>query len=371
MARSRLVPAQTRRSLPRWRAFTLGLALSLPALGGCQKLDELSKAADPNAPIEVDMARLTTEFESRAGTAASAPAVEAAATACFETVSQDPQVGAAGDRIMSALAQSPKLASVGESIIGALGESKRLQQIVLDLMAQNPQMGAEAVGEAVGQRIEKVTSGPAFDQAFDKSFDKVLAAPSVVAALGRLQVAVANNPYLVGIVRDAVEKGEQQANWTARLTELNGGKRPSSSEATALLLEHWFTTARLERFYVDLFSLPATQDQVAIAVVKLLDSPAFIGHLVDALESVAREPEVQQQIIDTLNAMLLDDPSEADLTAVLDPLLTRPGFTDALAGLIDALVQDPALAPIGVAALEAIAKDESVGALVNDLLTDW
>ncbi|KIG18705.1 hypothetical protein DB30_07720 [Enhygromyxa salina] len=359
----------------RCRALALGLALSLPTLGGCEKVDELSKAAskaaDPSAPLDIDMAQLTTQFESRVTAAAGAPAVEQAANACFEKVSADPLVGAAGERIMSALAQSPKLAAVGQSIIGALGESKQLQQIVLGLMAENPGMSPDAIGDAVGQRIEAVTSGPAFDRAFDQSFDKVLATPSVVAALDGLQTAIAKNPYLVSIIREAVEKAETEANWAERLTELNGGKRPSSSEATALLLDHWFTTARLEQFYVDLFGLPATEAQVAIAVVALLDSPAFVGHLSDALESMASDPQVQQQIVDVLNTMLLDAPSEAALTAVLDPLLTQPAFATALATLIDALVQDPALAPIGVAALEGIAKDESVGALVNGLLMDW
>lgn len=371
MLATRFALAPTRRSLPRARALLLGVALCLPALGGCEKIDELTKAADPNAPLELDMARINSEVESRVGAAANSPTVQQAANACFEQVSADPSVAASGQRLMSALAESPKLASVGASIIGALGESKQLQQIVGELISNNPGMTPDAVGEEVGKRIERVTGGPAFDRAFDQSFDKVLATPAVVEALNGLQTAIANNPYLVGIIREAVKQGEQQANWTARLTELNGGKRPSTSEATTLMLEHWFTTARIERFYVDLFSLPATQTQVALAVVKLMDSPAFVGHLSDALESMASDPQVQQQVVDVLNTMLLDQPSEADLTAVLDPLLTQPAFALALAGFVEALVQDPAVAPIGVATLEAIAQDESVRVLVNELMTDW
>jgi hypothetical protein len=344
--------------------------LSLPVLG-CGKLDELSKASDPNAPIEFDMTRLTGEFESRVSAAATAPAVEQAATACFETISADPLVAAAGERLLSALAESPKLATVGAAIVQALGESPPLQQIVTQLIADNPGMSPDAVGDAVGQRIEQVTSGPAFDRAFDQSFDKVLATPAVVKALANLQTAVANNPYLIGIIRGAIKDDEHLASWTKRLTELNGGKRPSSSEATNLLLEHWFTAGRLERFYVDLFSLPGTQAQFALAVVKLMDSPSFVAHLSDALESVAKDPQVQQQVVDVLNTMLLDQPSEADLMAVLEPLLTTPGFALALAGFVDALVQDPALAPTGVEALEAIANDESVRALITELMTDW
>jgi hypothetical protein len=370
MSSTRSVPAPTRSFLQRSRALTIGLMLSLPVFG-CGKLEELSKASDPNAPIEFDMIRLTGEFEARASAAGTAPVVEKAATDCFETISADPLVAAAGERLLSALAESPKLATIGAAIVQSLGESPQLVQIVTKLMTDNPGMGPDAVGEAVGQRIEQVTSGPAFDRAFDQSFDKVLATPAVVQSLANLQTVVANNPYLMGIIRGAIKEDEHQVSWAKRLTELNGGKRPSSSEATELLLEHWFSAGRLERFYVDLFSLPATRAQLAITVVKLIDSPSFVAHLSDALELVAREPQVQQQVVDVLNTMLLDQPSEADLTAVLEPLLTTPGFALALAGFIDALVQDPTLAPIGVDALEALANDASVRALIDDLMTDW
>lgn len=368
----RFVPAQLRsRCAPRGRALVLGAALTLPMLGGCGKLDELVKAADQSAPIEFDMDQLTREFETRVSAAAAAPAVEQAAAACFDKVASQPEVAASGERLLGALAESPKLASVGEAVIGTLGESPRLQQIVMEMMQSNPGMTPDAVGVAMEKRIEGVTGSPEFDRAFDQSFDKVLAAPEVVKAFNGLETAIANNPYLVGIINGSVNEAEYQASWTKRLTELNGGKRPSTSEATTLLLDNWFTPERLERFYIELFALPVTQTQLTIAVVELVESPALVSHLSVALESVASDPNVQQQIVDVLNTLLLDQPSEAAILAVLDPLLTQPAFAPALAGFVDALVQDPTLAPIGVKTLEAIANDASVRALVKQLLTDW
>lgn len=355
----------------RARAFALSATVLCSSLSACKGSDEDSKAEAVAEAPSYDFATVVAEFEKRVALAVDTPAVSATIDKMFDKILDDPRLTPSTDALMAKVSANPDLAATAATLVNSVAESKELQRILVELMAANPGMTPDQVGEAVGAKIEKIMDGPAFDVAFDKSMDKLLAAPQVHRAFDLLGDAAAKNPQMLSFVSDLVSSPAKLATWNTRLKELNGGVAPSQTKANELLLKNWLSADRLEKFYIDMFSSPAVQKHVTDAVIELVAEPAFAQHTIKLLEAMAADPELKPRFVNIIDTLLREGASEADISATLDPVLMNPALADAIGEFVNAIVTDDALGAIGSNTLNKALKDPEVNKLFDDLLTNW
>jgi hypothetical protein len=352
--------------LPRLLLLVAAL-LASPCVVGC---DALSSLGAPKV-LEIDEPRLLTEVDARAAKAAGGTAVEAEMDATLEAVAKDPALAAAGEALLAKLGQAPEVAQVGGAIVAKLGESKEMIALMQKLAAENPGATPDELGAIVGKRVDAATSGPAFDKAFDDAFEVLLAKPAVSGAFDRFGTAVANNTHMTKALHDVVSTGLTDAEATKRLTVLNSGAFPDKSRATDLLLEHAFTEARFEAFFVELFRLDATRRHLAVALTKLMKSPTVLDRVAKAVGTIMTDPGFEKAAMAVMMTMLSDNPTTEGIAAGLTPILSSPATEAALVALIDGALADPGLQAIGDQAVAAIASDAEVVAALKKLLVDW
>ena len=321
--------------------------------------------------VDIDGERLKTELERRADVVLQRPEVDKAFDGLADAVTSEPAVTRNGEELLGQLGSDRALQPGFQAIIQAVGEHPTVAKVMARIARDNPRAGPDKLSELFEKRFNDVIDSPEFDQAFDKAFAAALERPDVNDAVQLYERAAASNPELNRAIDDIVKARVNDQAWSRRIIALNDGKRPDRQRATQLLLDKAFSDERLARFYVDVVSLPVIRKKTADACGRLLQAPAFQGHLKHTLRKLVGDAGFQQGAVAAM-AGLMDAPRDAEALATpIRALLEQPIVGKQLAALLKAVNKDPVLAPIGNEAIAGIVSDPGFAVTLTKLIDSW
>jgi hypothetical protein len=337
-------------SVVRW-----SVVASLIWFAGCRK------------QVEVDSARLSAQLDQRAAAALETPAVEKSLDNLWALVGADPRVGKSGSALLAALGEDPRLQPGFQRIVADLGKQPVVLQLVRKLMREHPGANPDQIGELVEKRINGVLEGPMFDRVMNKAMGRFLKRPDISSLLDTFGEKVARNPHISEVFSSTLSGRVIEDKWRDRLVALNGGSLPDRARATDLVAAEMFSTERLSKWYVKLYSLPATRREVAAGTARLLDAPAFRRVTADLVASLVGDAGFQKRAIEAMNVLLADAPTDATLENAIARLLDVPVVSKALARWTKALMADRDLAALGDDVLKAVVAAPEIRATIAEL----
>jgi hypothetical protein len=317
--------------------------------------------------LEVDSARLTSQLDKRAAAALETPAVEKSLDDLWAAVGADPRVGKSGGAILNALGEDPRLQPGFQRIVADLGQQPVVLQLVRKLMREHPGANPDQIGALVEKRMNGVLDGPTFDRVMNKAMGRFLKRPDISSLLDTFGEKVARNPHISEVFSSTLSGPLIEDKWRDRLVTLNGGSLPDRQRATDLVADEIFSTQRLSKWYVKLYSLPATRREVAAGTARLLDAPAFRRVTADLVASLVADREFQKRAVEAMNVVLADAPTDAMLENAIARLLDVPVVSTALARWTKALMADRELAALGDDVLKAVVAAPEIRATVAEL----
>ncbi|MBW2459024.1 MAG: hypothetical protein JRI68_31280, partial [Deltaproteobacteria bacterium] len=332
------------------RAKSWGVVVGLLAVLTCTVppgCKQSSSETNPLGVAAIDQARLEREIAKRAEKAAESKAVSEQLDTLITTIGEAPEVAKAGEALLEAIGSAPQLQDPFSKITTALGESPVVQEALKKLRSDNPTMSEEQLVAAFVQRVETNTDSPAFDKGFDTEFDKLMKEPEVDRVIEKFGAQVAESPHLEKAIEESIKGQLTDRELTKRLTKLNGGKEPDAQRATDLLLEHVFTEKRFEKFYVEVFGLPAARKHIQQAAAELLAAPSVKTHMITAVSTLFADPTFRQDALSGVILLMGESLTEAEVATAVGKLTAHPVTKKALVTLVDGLLNDPALKRVG------------------------
>jgi hypothetical protein len=225
-------------------------------------------------PTKVDAPKLEALFAQRVDEAIARPAIDEAVEELVTSVLNDHTLSAQGDALFEALGEDPQLAARVAAFLESLGDEPAMAELVRRLMAAHPSASSDQIGELAGQHVERQTRSQAFDQALDLGIDRLFERPRLQAAFDGFGDAVANNPHFERGITAALHDIDYRL-LEERVIAFNGGSEPDTAAATAILIEHAFTTDRFEALLLDWLHLPETRSELGRLASDLLLVPSF------------------------------------------------------------------------------------------------
>jgi hypothetical protein len=304
--------------------------------------------------VEVDSARLDKLIDAHANSALETAPVKKSLDDLFASVSADPRVSKSGNALLGAIGDDKRLQPAFAHLIELLGQHAAMQAMVKRLMLEHPGAKPEEIGALMEKRMSKIFDGPMFNIAFEKAFERFMKRPEIASQLQAFGEAVVKNPRMARFISSTFSSGVTEGKWRKRLIELNGGSVPDRERATDLLANELFSAERMARWYVKVYSLPATRREAANGVAKLLDAPAFRRLTSDLVVALVGDADFQKRAIDGMGVLLEDKPSDAALEKAITALLGVPVAATAIGTWMKGLMSDPELATIGDGMLKSI-----------------
>jgi len=315
------------------------------------------------AEVRLDPASLLPKLTERMTRVVSEPEVTAGFDSLIGAIGADPTLRARGTALLTGMTEDPATAKAMSDVMEQLQSSPGLQQVVAELMAANPQLPADQIGELAGKRIETTWSSQPINQAWMHTWNR-LRAKLELGALPKLVEA--------GIsARVSNYFDRNSTRWGDRLIELNGGKLPSSERAVALYLDRAWTEDRMRRFLRNVFANPAVQHELVVTLQRLLALPAVERELKTATKALLSGPGFQRAAIELMNLLLSAAPSPAAVEQQLDALLLPAPVIAALNHMIAAILAEPSVPKILVDAFDHLAADPKLTGDVDQLLDGW
>jgi hypothetical protein len=312
----------------------LGLA------GGCRR-------------VEVDSERLNKLIDAHATTALETAPVKKSLDDLFAAVAADPQVSKAGNGILAAIGEDKRLQPAFAHLIQLLGQHPAMQTAVRKIMKEHPRAKPEEIGALMEKRMSSIFDGPRFNIAFEKAFEGFMKRPEIASQLQAFGQAVVHNRRMASFLSSTFS-GVTEGPWKKRLIELNGGTLPDKERATELLANELFSSERLARWYVQVYTLPTTKRETAAGVAKLLEAPSFRRLTSDLVVALVSDATFQRRAIDGMGVLLADTGGDAALEKAIAALLDVPVVSTAVATWMKGLLADPELGKIGDGMLSKI-----------------
>lgn len=273
-------------------------------------------------------AKLQAAVEERATRALERPKASAAFDAWIEAVVADAHVLTQGMKLADRLMAEPAVAGAVETIMTKMGDDPQVIAALQELMAQNPGISPDAIGELFGQQFEKRWDTPAvsaeWNSAWDAFVNRLGSTPELDALLEK-----AMNRVLADIDSNAIDR-----RINARITELNGGKRPDPDRALQLYLDNAWSEPRVEDIAVKIVSSSSVIAATAKLVGDTLAQPDVTAALATHAARLAGNTQVQAKIVRGLAVLYAKD---LDITAVrtsLQDLLTDAAIVGAVRELL-------------------------------------
>lgn len=354
----------------------LGLGACAPARPAAEPMGDTTRHDSEGTgqrgldPTKVEAPKLEALFEQRVDEASARPAIDQAIEELLTSLMSDHTLAAQGAALFEALGNDPQLAARGKAIQESWGEGPEMEALVMRLIAEHPGASAEQIGELAGQHIERQTESQTFDQAFDFAVDRLFERPQLTAAFDSFGEAVANNRLFERGITSALN-GIDYRPVVERLTAFNGGSEPDSDRATQILIDHAFTTDRVEALLLDWLRLPETRSELGRLAGDVLQAPSFRKRLVAVSTQLLSDAEIQRRLRNCFVLLLDAQPDPAKMKARFRDALDTPRMDTLWASFMAELMQDPALQAMGSRFLERVTKSQGFSASIQRFMTDW
>jgi hypothetical protein len=357
-----------------WAALGFGAcAPARPAadpLGNTVQQDPEGDSERGLDPTKVDAQKLEALFVQRVDQAIARPAIDEAIEELVTSLLNDHTLSAQGDALLEALGEDPQLAARGEAFLESLGNEPAMAELVGRLMAAHPSASSDQIGELAGQHIERQTESQAFDQALDFALDRLFERPRLKAAFDGFGDAVANNPQFERSITAALHDIDYHL-LEARVIAFNGGSEPDAAAATAILIDHAFTTDRIEALWLDWLRLPETRSELGRLASDVLLVPSFRKRVATLSTQLLSDRDAQRSLRDCFVVLLDAHPDPEEMKARFREALDTPRMDAILASFVAELMQDPALQALGSRFLERVTSSQSFSTSMKHFMTDW
>jgi hypothetical protein len=313
--------------------------------------------------VRLDPATFVPKLTARMTDLVSEPEVTAGFDALIAAIGADPTLRTRGAALLTGMTADPATSAAMSAVMEQLQKSPGLQQAVAELMAANPGVSSDQIGDLAGKRIEATWSSQPINQAWMRTWNRM----RVKLVIGPLPKAVeAGIATRVGRYFD-----DNDARWGARLIELNGGSPPSAERAVELYLDHAWTADRIRRFLRGLLANTALQHELIATLQQLLALPAVERELQTATKALLSDPAFQHAAVELMNLLLGASPAPAAVEQQLDALLLPAPVITTVNHMIAAILADPAVPKILVDAFNHLAADPKLTADLHDLIDGW
>jgi hypothetical protein len=315
------------------------------------------------AEVHLDPATFLPKLTERMTHVVSEPEVTAGFDTLVAAIGADPTLRTRGAALLSGMTADPATSAAMAAVMAELQKSPGLQRTVAELVAANPGVSPDQIGDLAGKRIETTWSSQPINQAWMRSWNRLRAK----LELGALPKAVeAGISARIGHYFDG-----NGARWGERLIELNGGKLPGTERAVELYLDHAWTEDRMRRFLRGLLANPGVQHELIATLQRLLALPAVERELRTAAKALLSEVTVQRAAVELMNLLLGAQPAPAAVEQQLDALLLPAPVVAAINHMIAAILAEPAVPTILVDAFDHLAADPKLTADLHDLIDGW
>jgi hypothetical protein len=308
-----------------------------------------------------EMGDFLVAIEKRVDAVMTRPAVDKALDGLIADIGSQEQFSTAGDALLAALGQAPEIAGPGAQIVGQLGEHPAMMQMIQKMLQESPQLAQDpaALEAKMSAHVDGIFAGDAWNQGFDQAFSAFSADPAVDEAFTRLGAAVTEGIDFDKTFGRYFEERISDPRMVERIKALNGGSEPTAEQAKDLLLQHVFTEARMETFFVEFFTMPKMKAEFAGALLPVLQSQSFKQSLVTRLGRVMADPKFTGIAVNAMVTLMKGDLTAEKVAGALSPLFTLPAMKTEFVGLVDDIRKDASLRePIGKA-FEAATQDPS------------
>lgn len=324
------------------------------------------KRTDIDGPALVRFdARLQAAIEERASRAFERPKASAAFDAWIGGVAADAHVLAQGVKLADRLMAESAVAAAVETIMTKMGDDPLVAAALAELMAQHPGASPEEIGELFGQQFEKRWDTPEVNAAWFAAWDAFLARLGTSAELEAL-VDQATNRVLADIDSKAMDR-----RINARITELNGGKRPDLDRALQLYLDHAWAEQRVEDIAVTFVSNPTVKAATATFVGDTLALPEVAAALTTQGARLAVNEQLQATIVRGLSVLYAKQLDAPAVRAALQDLLTNPAVVDAVRELLTSFGQSAKVRTLARDWYIAVKKDAALTRELDAFMTTF
>jgi|GEM_PF-3212072 len=340
------------------RAALAVIAIVL-AIGACKPRSEAAvRIGELDGPVMA-------QFGRRVDAVMANPAVDHAIDGLLDAVGSDRALRAAGATLADKLSADPAVKAGVEAITAPLAESPVVTNRLQAMMAANPGMRPDELGEAFGREFEQAYAstllGPIENgvrgliEHIDDQAERAALEAQLFGMVGRSM-----NAYLA----------DHTAAWTKRVVALNGGKTPSPDRAAELYVEHAWTEAHMIDAMVALCGDPGLRRELAAFLRDVLALPSIQVALVSATREVASDPAVQQAATGALLSAL-DPGTPAQVQTVVDGVFGAPAVRHGATAIAKAFLTDPAVVPLLDQALRRVWADQDSRATLEKAMNDW
>jgi hypothetical protein len=242
-------------------------------------------------------------------------------------------------------------------------EAPEVMAALQKLVAQHPDATQDEIGELFGKQFEERWNTPEVNEAWMAAYNAFVAKLEGSAELSAVYRKVIDK--LVGGFDADLARTRK---WSARVVELEGGKRPDRKRAGEVYLEHAWTDARLDAAAVKILTNPTVRSASAKLAAEILAIDPIVAELRRAASELASHPDVQTQIVRALQVLYADQLSLADVRASLRDLVTHPAVVKPVREVLKVLVTNPRVAQLAADWYASVGSD---AALARDLASFW
>lgn len=279
-----------------------------------------------------------------------------------EGVIADPGLAAGGEKLFGELGSDPTVSAELEKVMASLVANARVQQLIAAMMAAHP---GEDIGKLAGDKVGQTWERPAVSKGFEDAFQQLISKVDVKGEFGAVSHGIETR--VVAIFND----GNRTAKWSKRITELNGGKRPSAAEATQIYLDHAWSTPRMQKFLSTVLANKTLQGETARFLADLLALPPVDAEIKASVAQIAADPALQAAGSELMIQLLDENPDIASVTAAQRQLLLSPLTVKSAQRLTHIVLSDPKVATLAAQHLDKIAADPALKAAFDDLIDNW
>lgn len=356
-----------------WAA--LGFGACTPARPAAEPLGETTRhtpAHSQRGPssVNVDASKLEVVLVRRMDQAIARPAFDQAMKELLTSLTSDDSLSAQGEALFEALGKDPRLAARAAEFQESLGNEPAMTELVTRLMADHPGASPDQIGELAGEHIDRQTGSQAFDEAFDLAIDRLFERPQLNAAFDDFGAAAANNPQFERGITTALHDIDYRP-LVKRLSALDGGREPDAARTSQLLIDHAFTTDRIEALVLDWLHLPETRSELRRLTSDVLQAPSFRRRVATLFFQLLSDPDVQASLRDCFVVLLDAHPNQAQMKERFRKGLDTPRMDTMLASFVKELMQDPALRTLGSRFLERVANSQGFETSMQRFMMDW
>jgi hypothetical protein len=320
----------------------------------------LAASCSKQPQVQFEHAGLERKVEARFKAVLSRPAVNAAVDAFVESLIAEPVVQTAGMAVFESFSADPKTADALGQLMEGIQTLPAMEAAVRDLMTQHPGASADEIGDRIGTQVSNALDTPQLGAVFDQLGDEMLRS---------VDLSPVTNAFASRIER-AISR-DDEARWSKRVIELNGGSVPPPARATDLYIDHVWSVSRIEKPVIALLANPTARRESA----QLLAAALSIKEVADAVRSLVgqlvRDPAVRAQLLEAFSLCLATPRDDKAVAATARTILLSRPVLDAGRRMFTALLQSAEIGRRAGAMLDVLGADRAIRAELDALMNNW